>query len=109
MKHFSIAALLTCLLISNSTQSQNSCFTSLSDFSFVCSSNLRCIDKGDLNGDGKMDLAMAIYTPATTNNVSIMLGNGDGSFAAPVLYSSTAARPLDIKIADFNADSKLDL
>ena len=44
----------------------------------------------DLNGDGNQDLIAATFTPPTTSGgadtvgVSVMLGNGNGSFKAPV-------------------------
>src|SRR5947199_5752448 len=37
---------------------------------------------GDFNGDGKLDLATANATAAPT--VSVLLGNGDGTFQAAV-------------------------
>jgi hypothetical protein len=59
---------------------------------------------GDFNGDGKTDLALT-----NTTGVSVMLGNGDGTFQTPV--NSTAAGPYSasIVVADFNGDGKLDL
>ena len=41
----------------------------------------------DINHDGRMDLATA---NASTNNVSVLLGNADGTFQ-PALYSPTGA------------------
>ena len=38
---------------------------------------------GDFNGDGKADLAVANHG---SNNVSVLLGNGDGTFQAAVNY-----------------------
>ena len=40
---------------------------------------------GDFNGDGKADLAVANYT---SNNVSVLLGNGNGTFQAAVNYGA---------------------
>src|SRR5438477_130641 len=43
----------------------------------------------DVNGDGKLDLIEASSTPAstTTSVATISLGNGDGTFGAPVSFS----------------------
>jgi hypothetical protein len=38
---------------------------------------------GDFNGDGKQDLAV---TNVTTNSVSVLLGNGNGTFGAPATF-----------------------
>jgi large repetitive protein len=62
----------------------------------------------DFNGDGKLDLAVANLVD---NSVSILLGNGDGTFQAHVDYptSSAGAFPFTILTDDFNHDGKLDL
>jgi VCBS repeat protein/FG-GAP repeat protein len=60
---------------------------------------------GDFNGDGKLDLAVA-NGPA--NTVSILLGNGDGTFQAPSQYNAGAFAGY-VTVADFNGDGKLDL
>src|SRR5690349_9492037 len=39
---------------------------------------------GDFNGDGRVDL---LTTNSGTNNVDVLLGNGDGSFQAPLSSS----------------------
>ena len=41
---------------------------------------------GDFNGDGRTDLAVANYDD---NDVSILLGKGDGTFAAPGQFATT--------------------
>src|SRR5215213_7366292 len=62
---------------------------------------------GDFNADGKIDLATANYD--YPNGASILLGNGDGTFAAPVgLYVSEAYSRF-VATGDLNADGKLDL
>jgi hypothetical protein len=65
---------------------------------------------GDFNGDGKLDIAAV---GVSTSSVSIFLGQGDGSFAAPVQYSTGPmldSPPYhNVLVGDFNGDHKLDL
>lgn len=72
--------------------------------------SLRSLAVGDLNGDGKLDVAAVIDG---TNAVSIFLGHGDGSFAAPVQYPigpMLLSPPYhNVLAGDFNGDGKLDL
>jgi hypothetical protein len=65
---------------------------------------LTSIAIGDINGDGKLDLA------ATTSagDVSVLLGNGAGNFGAPTTFA-TGASPNSIVIEDLNADGALDI
>jgi hypothetical protein len=60
---------------------------------------------GDFNGDGKLDLAV---TDFDTNTVSVLIGNGDGTFQPHVDYA-TGLFPYDVVAGDFNADGVLDL
>lgn len=72
---------------------------------------------GDFNNDGKADIAVAnepdpnsgippVGGPAP-NSVSILLGNGDGTFQPSIDTPTVGAR--SIAAADFNGDGKLDL
>ena len=61
---------------------------------------------GDFNGDGKTDLAVSNPQGQT---ITILLGNGDGSFSVLSATSPTGAYPASIVAADFNGDGKLDL
>jgi uncharacterized repeat protein (TIGR03803 family) len=63
---------------------------------------------GDFNGDGKLDLATTNYDSGNGNTVSILLGNGDGTFQPHVDYG-VGSGPFGITVADFNGDGKLDL
>ena len=60
---------------------------------------------GDFNGDDKQDLATA---DLGSNSVSVLLGNGHGSFAASIAYA-TGTSPGDVKVADLNSDGMQDL
>jgi Flp pilus assembly secretin CpaC len=60
---------------------------------------------GDFNGDGKLDLAVA---NKGDNAVSILLGNGDGTFQSQRTFA-TGVGPDAIVAGDFNGDGKLDL
>jgi uncharacterized repeat protein (TIGR01451 family) len=68
-------------------------------------SNPVAIVVGDFNGDSKPDLAVADSTSA---NVSVLLGNGDGTFQA-AKDSAAGTSPATPAVADFNADHKFDL
>ncbi|HEV3082642.1 MAG TPA: VCBS repeat-containing protein, partial [Gemmataceae bacterium] len=69
----------------------------------------------DFNGDGKLDLATADgnLLSQSPSDINILLGNGNGTFQAPVTYSFAAAgfvqRPEDIVAGDFNEDGRPDL
>jgi len=67
---------------------------------------------GDFNGDGKLDLVVANECP--NNNcdagaVSVLLGNGDGTFQAPQTYSSGGSEAFAVAVSDVNKDGKADL
>jgi hypothetical protein len=71
------------------------------------------LDVGDVNHDGKLDLAV-IDNPlvGVNNNLSVLLGRGDGTFqpqrksSPPASYTAAYAT---LRMADFNKDGRPDL
>lgn len=66
---------------------------------------------GDFNGDGQADLAVVnssrYSSSAVSRNAYILLGQGNGAFAAPTPFLVDHAD--DVITLDFNRDTKLDL
>jgi hypothetical protein len=67
---------------------------------------------GDVNGDGHLDLVVADLcqdSGCSNGAVSVLLGNGDGTFKAPVTYSSGGVISYSAAIGDVNGDGHPDL
>jgi len=73
------------------------------------SGNANSVLVADFNNDHKPDLAVTFASGSGTNSLSlaILLGNGDGTFAAPAYVYDDGAPFLSV--ADFNRDGKLDI
>jgi hypothetical protein len=66
---------------------------------------------GDVNGDGHPDIVAVTQVNAaqsqSKNAVSVLIGHGDGTFAAAASYA-VGSNPVSVAIADFNGDGKND-
>lgn len=67
------------------------------------------IAAGDLNGDGSLDVVLAEYDADSNNGLTVLLGNGDGTFGAPESYPASRTRWRSVVVADFNGDGIPDL
>ena len=74
---------------------------------FAVGTNPQSVTVGDFNGDGKPDLVTANLSG---NNVTVLLGNGAGGFAAaPGSPFAVGTNPESVAVGDFNGDGKLDI
>ncbi len=78
--------------------------------SYTAGTNCQSIAVGDFNGDSNLDLAIADGGTFSVGDgsVSVLLGNGNGTFQ-PAIHYFAGADPDFVTCADFNGDGKLDL
>ena len=75
---------------------------------YQAGNNPRGVALGDLNGDGNLDIVVADAGYDGGWSVSVLLGNGDGTFADKVDYASGMS-PNSVTLGDLNHDGKLDI
>jgi hypothetical protein len=67
----------------------------------------------DVNGDGKLDLALAHECGDSDCSgrgvLGVLLGNGDGTFQSAVTYGSGGYEAMSLAMGDFNGDGKADI
>jgi hypothetical protein len=71
--------------------------------SIPAGTNPQDVKAAEFDGDGNTDLAVA-----DANGVSVLLGNGDGTFQGPVTYAAGLS-PQSIAVADLNGDGSPDV
>src|SRR5262249_11268282 len=59
----------------------------------------------DLNGDGRLDV---VATQLLSSDVSVLLGNGNGTFQAPLRFP-VGLGPVAVVTGDFSNDGRLDV
>jgi VCBS repeat protein len=68
----------------------------------------RRVSSGDFNADGKRDLVTANFF-RSSRDISIVAGNGDGTFRPAVHQYATGGGSLSVATGDFNRDGRPDL
>jgi hypothetical protein len=66
----------------------------------------RGVAVADVNGDGHIDIVTANW--GSNEDVSVLLGNGDGTFQSPQNFPAGPAN-FSVAVGDFNRDGFLDL
>src|SRR5262249_29511393 len=84
----------------------NGVFSSRTDYTVAPGPN--SVTLGDFNGDGNLDIATASGNITGSTTVSVLLGNGKGTFASRTDYTA-GSRPHWVVDADLNGDGRLDL
>jgi hypothetical protein len=78
---------------------------------YAVGTNPNAVVVGDFNGDGHDDLAVSnegLTTSGSGSSVSVLLGNGDGTFQPAENYA-VGTKPVALALGDFTGTGKLDL
>jgi Bacterial Ig-like domain (group 3)/FG-GAP-like repeat/FG-GAP repeat/EF hand len=80
---------------------------------FTGSTKVYSVAVADVNGDGKADVVVGGACPngdcMAGSTVSVLLGNGDGTFRTGASYGAVPSGSGRVVVADVNGDAKLDL
>jgi hypothetical protein len=64
---------------------------------------------GDLDGDGQLEIIVLDFDPTGSEVLSVLPGNGDGTFATRVSYPSPSGDLRSMALGDLNADGRVDV
>src|SRR5262249_8070547 len=102
-----LAGVLALVVVSTATPTRAQGVSFIARRDFVAGARPISVAVGDFNGDGIKDLAVANFY---SNNVSVLLGNGDGSFQTATNFGlGLGLNPSSLAVADFNGDGNADL
>jgi hypothetical protein len=104
LRSFTVIAVALACLCSSSAPAQL-CF---GPTPYAVGADPSCVVMGDLDGDGLNDLAVANHDAVLDNRISILINNGDGTFA-PSVYYDAGDRPYWIALGDVDGDGDRDL
>lgn len=90
----------------NNTEVQQSLFTAAPGSPISVPGGPGNVITGDVNNDQKLDVVVAC---GKNRSITVLLGKGDGQFAAAGSAISVADSPNELAIGDVNLDGKLDL
>ena len=80
---------------------------------YFCGGGPYGIVAADVNGDGILDLAVALMTGLVPSQagttVAVLLGRGNGTFGGPISSPVLGQRPMWLAAGDFNKDGRADL
>jgi streptogramin lyase len=85
----------------------NRMFSNITTYSTNNNSHPVSLATGDFNNDSLTDIVVANWE---TNDATVFVGHGDGSFSKFMSYSmGDSSQPLSIAVGDFNRDYRLDI
>ncbi len=64
---------------------------------------------GDVNNDGNLDIVVTSIFANTSGGIAVILGNGDGTFQVPTIFTNDNGQSLSVALADVNHDGNLDV